>query len=230
MKLVPHSNSEDASPLHEFNACHEPAGSGAGGQFCSGDIRVGMTSARGGWTGRPPKQVFTEMRAFERELKGLKGVTHVEVKPGVGGWEGGSEPSWVVRYRGNGAAKRLVIKTAKQFDQDGILMLHPCRGEDCDPAVDLRFDRPIGKTARGMVESILVVEGMGGWTWLKSGGRSVLRMVSVPAWGGEAKKHLTASRRIMRHLRQAGLGVRPRLRKVRAEGIGRDLYDSLVAS
>lgn len=232
MRLIPHSNSEDNAPLVEFNACHSPKD----GKFCSGPdskaatTRIGMTSARQGWTGRPAKQVFTEMRAFERDLKGIKGVTNVSVVPGVGGWEGGSEPSWVVSYRGNGEAKRLVLKTAKQFDQDGILMLHPCRGANCDPAVDLRFDKPVGKTGRTLIESVLVGEGLGGWTWLKSGGRSVLRLVSVPAWGGETQKHLASTRRVMRHLRRAGLGVRSRIRAVKAEGIGRDLYDSLMAA
>lgn len=216
--------------FHEFNSCHSPDD----GKFCSGTnaatTRVGMTSARQGWTGRPARQVFTEMRAFERELRGIKGVTHVSVAPGVGGWDGGSEPSWVVSYRGNGEAKRLVLKTAKQFDQDGVLMLYPCRGANCDPAVDLRFDTPLGKSTRAIIESVLVGEGLGGWTWMKSKGHAVLRMVSVPAWGGDAQKHLASTRRVMRHLRKAGLGVKSRIRAVRAEGIGRDLYDPLMAT
>lgn len=215
--------------FYEFNQCHEPAGSPVGGRFAQrgrcGDTTVGITSARPEKGGRA---VFDDMRGFEASLKAVKGVTNVKVSPGLGAWEGGSEPTWVVSYRGNGEARRLLARTGKQFNQDGVLLMKPCRGRGCDPAVELHFDRGVGGAARDAVHGILKTHGMGGWTWYKSGGQTVLRMVSVPAWGGDRAAHLAASRDISASLARAGLTHKARLRGVRAEVLTRENYDTVI--
>ena len=38
---------------------------------------------------------------------------------------------------------------------------------------------------RGEIETILAAEGFQGWTWSRTGGRTTLRLVSVPQWGGD---------------------------------------------
>ena len=202
--------------IQEFNACHTKHS----GEFCSGSAltRVGITSQRpvGAEGHKSNRQVFHQMREFEGTLKALPGVTNVRVQPGLGSWEGGSEASWVVSYRGNGAATKLLARTAQTFDQDAVLMMKGCRGRRCDPAVDLRFDRAVTIPQRNAIQQILVANGMGGWSWLKSEGKTVLRMVSVPAWGGNSRKHIRGTRNISAGLSKLGLTHRVRIKSVRA--------------
>lgn len=209
--------------LREFNRCHTPAGSGRGGQFCGDTTMVGITSAR---PGRSNAEVFRTMREFEARLKAT-GVANVRVQPGVGAWEGGAEGSWVVSYRGNGAATRLIAQTAKAFTQDAVLMMKGCRGRKCDPAVEMRFDRAVTPTQRLAVQQTLVAHGLGGWTWFKSGGKTVLRMVAVPAWGGSRRKHLIATRKISAVLSRKGFGHRTAVKGVTATVLDASTYDTV---
>lgn len=218
-----------AAQLREFNRNHEPAGSPAGGRFAhkTSTTSVGITSAR---PGREARAVFENMRTFEGELKKVHGISHVSVKPGLGAWEGGSEPTWVVSYRGNGAARRLLARTAKTYDQDGVLLLKPCHGQSCDPSVELTFEQAVAGPVRAAVHATLAKHGMGGWTWFKQRGKTVLRMVSVPAWGSNRASHLMATRAISKRLSEAGLRHTMRVKPVRAEALGRDNYDAVIGS
>jgi len=202
------------------------------GQF----TRVAMTSQRpeSDPGHQPNKDVFRHMREFHEQLEALPGVSSVSVKPGVGGWEGGSESMWQIYYKGNGEARKLVARTAKQFDQDAVLILNACKkGQDCQPAVELSFDDAISPGAREDVHKLLVAHGISGWTWQKRNGKTLLRMVSVPQWGSEAKQHQQATVAISEHLRKNGLKNHRKVHKVAVsvmEREGTNSYDAVIKS
>jgi hypothetical protein len=229
------------TPLHEFNACHEPAGQPTGGQFCADTVKVGITSARpkGDPDYRANKQVFADMRAFESRLKALPGVRAVSVKPGLGAWEGGNEATWAVSYRGNGEATKLLAETGKRYQQDAVLLLKGCTGPGCDAAVELVFDRGVSANVRDAIHDVLTSERspdgglvIGGWTWLKRNGRPVLRMVSVPDYGGDAARHTAATARISQTLQGLGLTHQTNRQGVRVTLMQREgphAYDTYLA-
>lgn len=182
------------------------------GQFA----RVMMTSQRA--EGDPGHQenrdVFKAMREFEGKLKALPGVSRAVVKPGVGGWEGGREAMWQIYYRGNGEATKLIAATAKRYNQDSVLMLKGCTGENCQPVVELSFAHGVSGEARKVVEDILVANGIGGWTWMKKHDHTELRMVYVPQWSERsAEAHRQATIRVSQLLRERGLGNKRHVKK-----------------
>lgn len=179
------------------------AGAGAGGEGSDRKTRVGITSAR---PGRPSEQVYADMRDFEGRLRQIESVAGVSVKPGVGGWEGGEEPTWVVEYEGNGEALRLLAETGKQFNQDAVLIMTPPGDEGGQPVIDWHFGEAISEGERDAIQDLLVDSGIGGWTWYRdTGGQSVLRAVAVPQWGGSAGAHLKAADLVSDLFSQAGL-------------------------
>jgi hypothetical protein len=199
------------------------------GQF----TRVAMTSQRPVYDPehKENKVVFQHMGEFKKALSALPGVSRVSVKPGVGGWDGGSESMWQVYYRGNGEARKLVARTAKAFNQDSVLILKKCGGQDCQPAVELSFEGGVDTTTREYIHGILVKNGITGWTWMKRDGKTLLRMVSVPQWGGVAEKHQKDTVTISQKLRSAGLENHRRVHKVRVEVMereGENSYDRFI--
>lgn len=166
--------------------------------------QVGITSAR---PGKEARVVFEDMRAFANALDSLEGTSDVVVQPGLGGWEGGSEPTWVVEYKGNGEAMAMLAVVGKQFDQDAILVMHgPDEGGENEPVVEWHFSDPVIPAEREAVEGLLVANGIGGWTWYrKPGGFSVLRAVNISTWGGNRDKHLTTADRLGTLFEAAGM-------------------------
>lgn len=166
------------------------AGDGGGGKR-----KVGITSAK---PGKESRQVFEEMREFESAMAKLRGVSGLRIKPGVGGWEGGQEPTWVVEFSGDGEAEALIAETAKKHNQDAVLLMDPCgSGEDCQPVIDWEFSDPVIPAERDQIAQILPEMGMGGWTWFrKPNGHSVLRVVSVPQWGAVAEEYIRISEQL----------------------------------
>jgi hypothetical protein len=203
------------------------------GQF----TRVAMTSQRpeDDPEHKENKEVFKHMRAFEQGLKALPGVSRVSVKPGVGGWNGGSESMWQIYYRGNGEARKLVARTAKQYNQDSVLVLNKCeKGADCQPAVELFFKGGISPQTREHIHATLLAHGITGWTWMKRDGKSLLRMVNVPpwsTWGADGVKHQQATATISRELHEYGID---NFRKVHKVGVsimereGAHSYDAII--
>ena len=147
---------------------------------------VGITSARpvGEPDFRQNKQVFADMREFGDKLKAIKGVRDVTVKPGVGAWLGGHEPTWVVSYKGNGEANRLLAQTGKDKNQDAVLVMRPATNpETASPIKEFVFKSPVGTRFMQAMEGTLAkTAGFGGWSWFKDGGQSVLRCAFVPQW------------------------------------------------
>jgi hypothetical protein len=218
----------------------EPKGSAIGGQFTEGTVQEGPDFTRVAITSQRPegdpghqanKEVFQHMHEFQSRLEALPGVTRVSVKPGVGGWDGGSESMWQVFYRGNGAARRLVAQTAKTFNQDAVLVLKKCTGSNCQPAVELSFAGGVSPVVREKVHAVLVKNGIQGWTWMKRGGKTLLRMVSVPQWGGVAEKHQKATAAVSQKLREDGLENHRSVHKVAVsvmEREGDNSYDRII--
>jgi hypothetical protein len=192
---------------------------------------VGITSARTPSDPehyRPNKQVAAEMRALEGTLKGLPGVRAVDVKPALGQWADGAEFSWAVSYVGNGEARKVLAKEGKTWNQDAVLILRrPKPGETPDGATELSFDRPVGMATRTALAAYMGSLGLGGWTWYKRNGRTTLRIVSVPQWGGTPEAHKAAMATLAGKLRAQGLGIRERPLKVKAEVYAREGGDGV---
>lgn len=217
-------------PSGSEQAAH--AGSGGSGQKATGDgtISVGITSNK---EGREPAQVFEEMRDFEAGMRQLSGVSGVSVKPGVGGWDGGSEPTWVVEYQGNGEALSLIAQTGKEFNQDAVMLMRAATPDNSEPVVDWTFDEALSPTARDRIERMLVAAGGGGWTWFRSrNGRRTLRVVNVPRWSGRnAAEHLRMADSLSADLAQAGLRFSVTNSNAAVdlmERVGEDAYDNYI--
>jgi hypothetical protein len=155
------------------------------------NTRVGITSARPERKGE--SDIYADMADFAKNLKSIKTVSGVTVEPGQGGWEGGSEPTWVVSYDGNGEATQLLARTGLRYNQDGVLIYKPCEGGDCSPVIDWVFEGELDATDQTIVESALVDSGIGGWTWFANSGKLTLRALSVPQWGGDADAHMQSA-------------------------------------
>jgi len=175
----------NSDQLAEFNPCHVPAGSSGGGQFCPATM-VGITSSPpSGVAPRSNRTIFgRDMKAFAAKLSRIPGVSDTTVKPGVGAWDGGGEPTWVVRYRGNGQARKLLAATGKQYKQQAVLVMHSCKGSSCSPMHDITFAGGVNTAQREEVGRALAARGFGGWTWHKDGGKTKLRVAFVSQWAG----------------------------------------------
>lgn len=161
------------------------AGAGAGGTV----HRAGITSAR---PGKTTEQVRAEMEPFRRDLSAV--AKDVSVSMGIGGWEGGEEPSWVTEYKNGSDALAVVARYAKKYEQDAALVFKGARKGDpgAAPMQSLSFDRPLARPAMEVIETQLVAQGIGGWTWSKRNGKTSLIVTTVESWGGDAKKDLAA--------------------------------------
>jgi|OpeIllAssembly_1097287.scaffolds.fasta_scaffold00231_7 hypothetical protein len=233
MNLTP--DSWGSRRLKEFNQCHEPGGRPTGGRFCSREVtRVGITTARtpGDPLHRPNRTVAEQMRTLEGNLKRLPGVRGVEVKPALGQWDGGSEFSFAVSYIGNGQARRMLAELGRAWNQDAVLLLRaPKKGETPDAAFEFIFERAVEMDERRGLAGVMGKMGFGGWTWYKRNGKTVLRLVSVPQWGGDNEKHRRASMRLGGVLSRAGHGYRVRELKIKAEVMersGANSYDAVL--
>jgi len=213
MHLIPDSY----GVLREFNQCHSPED----GKFCSGSgaTRVGITSYRAGATNRA---TFDAMRAFEAKLTAIPGVRQVAVQPAQGAYHGGWEPSWSVQYRGNGEARRLLAATGQAHQQDAVLVMQGCRGNlGCNSiGTEFVFDKPVSLARREGLAKLFGAHGLGGWTWYKSGGKTTLRMVAVPHWGGTVAGHTKVMASLRRSFGKLGMGHQTRHTKLHVETLG----------
>lgn len=199
---------------------------------------AGITSYR---PGREYEQVFQEMRDFESRMRGFAGVTNLSVRPGVGGWDHGTEPTWIVEYEGNGQALAEMASTAKAFNQDGVLIMHAAGTEEVsglgslEPVVDWTFDEHLTPSERRDIEGLLddAAEGNAGWTWLRGPqGERILRFVNVPDWTGRSgAEHLRLTDEVSADLSAAGFqfGVTNQNVSVRTMNReGPNSYDSYI--
>jgi len=189
-----------------------------------GRTQVGITSAR---PGKTQKQIEAEMHEFEEMMKETP-VENLTVQMGTGGWEGGSEPTWVTQYDGDGEAVKVLAEAGKKWDQDGVLVMrHVQKGGQ--PQTRLSFGETLGEPEMRGVEKMLVSEGIGGWTWGQGAKGPELIMTSIPQWGGEAKKHSAASKVVHSALRDAGYSVGLSTKRVDVTVMERDSYDDFIS-
>lgn len=161
------------------------------GEGGGGKTAVGVTSAR---PGKESGQVFEEMRSFAGELNQIPTIKNVSVTPGLGGWQGGRESTWVVSYEGNGDAMRLIARTAKLHEQEGVLFTRP--GGD-EPVSSFAFSDRVTPNERDEVENLLSEVGVGGWQWFRlPSGNPTLRIVNVPQYGGDAESHRQSMKKL----------------------------------
>jgi hypothetical protein len=143
------------------------------------------------------------------------------------------EASWVVSYKGNGEATRLLAKVAKEYNQDSVLIVKGQGGDgQSSVASEFEFDHEVDGDVRLGVQSMLTEERFGGWTWFKrdGSGKTVLRAVAVPQWGAVPADHHEASRRLSETLGQRGLTHRLLEKPVSVQTLERDKgdYDRLA--
>lgn len=195
-----------------------------GNQWTEGTTHVGITSARPGRMSS--KQVERDMHEFHAELRAVPGVSAVSVVKGQGIFFGAAEPTWVVSYKGNGEARRLLAKTADKYDQDAVLMMK--RGKT-DAAVDLTFDRHISAGRLQHIQAELSKQGLAGGTWFNRQGRTpTLRMASVQAWGGNKAEHLAATKALHARLGQLGMKSTMATHDIDTEVIERKDYSTII--
>ena len=181
---------------------------------------VGITSQRpeddpGHQTNR---EVFTAMRVFASRLAAIPTVKNAVVKPGLGAWGGGGEATWVTSYDGNGEALKLVRDMARQYNQDGVLMIQPGQGNT--PVHEMTFERPLRQRQMDQIGDAMAQRGLGGWSWFKSGGKTMLRAAFVQEWATEDVPTPEAFANAMRGVNRAianAPNMRHRSRVVRAK-------------
>jgi len=182
-------------------------------------VQVGITSFKTE-KGQTPKQMKKDMDELERELK-KTGVKNLSVKLGTGGWEGGSEPTFVIQFEGDGAARKVLARKAKEWDQSAVIIMeHVKKGGH--PQTRISFGEALTEVEYRAVERGLLDAsnrhgaGMGGWTWGRDmSGHPVLIMQCIPKWGGVPDKHITASKDLLAQLK--GLGYDASMRKLGAK-------------
>jgi hypothetical protein len=195
-----------------------------------GKFTVGMTSSRPDRSDN--KIIFSDMREFESNLKKIPTISDVTVKPGVGAWQGVMSPTWIVSYKGNGQAKKLIAETGKRYNQDAVLMMREAKPDKAgSPMGEFTFAGAVGPQLRERVGGLLAEHGVGGWTWFKSNGRVMLRAASVPQWGGQAEAHLESMRSVQKGLQDLGIQYDYATRAMHVEVLERDgerSYDTVI--
>ena len=167
-----------------------------------GRKKAGLTSHR---PGRNPREVFQEMRDFEKKLRSLSGVKDVTVSPGVGAWQGGREPTWIIDYAGNGNALELIRRTAAEYNQDAAILLGDPQGTE-GSVTEITFGESIEPEERGEIENILIEAGQTGWTWSReTGGRAKMTLMSLPQYEPDAAAHTARMERVLAQIQATGM-------------------------
>ena len=78
-------------------------------------------------------------------------------------------------------------------------------GTGGQPQSRIRFESPLDKAEMRAVESVLVANGVGGWTWGREGGKVTLMATCIPQWGGEANAHRQSIRNALEAISANGL-------------------------
>jgi hypothetical protein len=208
---------------------------GGPGRAGSGpSVRVGITSFRE-TKGQAMEQLKKDMASLEDDLEATP-VQDVSVSLGTGGWEGGSEPTFVTQYRGNGAAKKVLAEKAKEWNQDGVILVEQVK-KGGTPESRLNFSEPLNEGQMRKAEQALLAAserhgaGIGGWTWANNGGKGPELITDcIPQWGGNPDSHAAAVKETMSMLKEMGLGSSYSESRVKVETWSRDEgdYDRVI--
>jgi hypothetical protein len=202
-------------------------GEGGGAAAPGGTYQVGITSARP-WKSAP--QVEREMADFKKLMEGTP-VKNLSVDLGRGGWEGGSEPTFVTQYSGNGEALKALARFAKKHNQDAVLVQRYTTENDPQgqPQNRVSFNEPMNMKILKGIEAVLVQSGLGGWTWANLKTKPTLIATCVPEFGGEKSAHLKAFAAAMAALTETGIDFTEEgTWYVIPDAIGRDEYDAYL--
>jgi 2'-5' RNA ligase len=203
----------------KFNPYHEPAGSPIGGQFASAEAGtspagpqhfVGITSATG--SHRDPKQIAAEMNSFVQTLEDA-GIAGVHAHLGTGAWlnpatgQVEAEPTWVLRYRGNGKALRWLGNAARAHDQEAVLLMTRVAPETPGSVRRFQWDfgQPLSADNLHSVAQIATNSGITSWTYDARTGR--MSSVFVEQWDnglGSEAMHIAHAAIFSRQLARAG--------------------------
>lgn len=171
-----------------------------GGSAPRSTTRVGVTSSREGVSSR---SVFVAMGEFEQDLKRVRGVSGINVQPGLGGWEGGREPTWIVEYKGNGEALELLQDVGRKYDQDAILLFSEAKKGSGSLMLDYILNDSVQPVERDIIEDAVTANGIGGWSWYRTpDGRRSLRLVHVPQWAGDEAAFVSGTKGLITFLNE----------------------------
>lgn len=197
-------------------------------------VRVGITSFKDD-QGQGLEQLKKDMAALEDDLDATP-AQDVTVSLGTGGFEGGSEPTFVTQFRGNGQARKALAKRAKEWNQDSVIVTTPVK-RGGTPEGRLSFNRPLDEAEiRKVNQTVLAASkkvdaGIGGWTWSQGKNGPEFIANCIPGWGGNPETHIQAMRAAMTVLEKAGLGASLSEGRAKVEVWERDSgdYDRIIA-
>lgn len=187
-------------------------------------FQVGITSAR---PGTSLDKIRRDMQDFEEEMRKTP-VKELSVELGTGAWEGGGEPTWIVRYRGNGEALKMLAMTGKKHNQDGVLIMQKVKSGG-QPLSELSFDMELDTSQYETIGNILSEAGFGGWTWGTRGGKTLLQIACIPQWGGDAKSHNAATQEVKSALAEIGYKVNLGSEQIKPTVMERDTYGDFIS-
>jgi hypothetical protein len=202
-------------------------GGSAPGRADAPRFQIGITSAR---EGRPLSQIKKEMGQF-REALGATSVENLSVELGTGAWEGGSEPTWVTRYRGNGAATKVLAATGKKHNQDAVLVMRRTRaGEEGQPLSEFLFKQELDTTQFQAIGDVLAANGFGGWTWGRRGGKTLLQIAHIPEWSDfDVSGHRAASEAVKDALSGMGYAASLGTEQIQTTIMDDSNYDDFIS-
>jgi len=188
--------------------------------------RIGVTSDR---EGKSPERVRLQMEFFTKQLQKIPGVSHVSVKEGRGGWQGGGEITWVTTYRGDGEAKKLLARLGKATNQDAVLITEETMKDDpeAQPRGEITFTHRLSKASIEGIEQALAKLKFGGWTWVTAGRKTRLVLIHVPPWAEwDAETHRNKVQEAGQILQQVGVSNQVTFRPMKVEVM--EDYDAIL--
>jgi hypothetical protein len=102
-------------------------------------------------------------------------------------------------------------------------------GETPDHGLEFRMPEA-SQAVRKAIEKVFVDNKIGGWTWFKDGGQTVLRTFAVPEWGGDNRLIRAVRAKVDKGLRESGVTKRASriLRSYKAEVLYRGDYANVA--
>lgn len=183
---------------------------GGPGRAGFGDtVRVGITSFKDD-KGQTAKRLEKDMDELKSALEDTP-AHDVTVALGTGGFEGGSEPTFVTQFRGDGEARKALARKAKEWNQDSVIVTTPVK-EGGTPEGRLSFSRALDAAEIEKVNQTILAAsdklgaGIGGWTWAQGKDGPEFIANCIPEWGGNPETHIQAMRAAKEILKKSGLG------------------------
>jgi len=173
------------------------------------------------------------MDELRRDL-GKTGVRNLSVELGTGGWEGGSEPTFITSFEGDGKARRVLAEKAKKWDQEAVIIMQYVQ-KGGQPQTRISFGEALTEQEHRAIEKGLLgasrrhKANIGGWTWGQgANGHPELIVQCIPQWGGNSKSHVEASQDLLDRLQKIGYDASLRKLRTRIEVWEAKDYDRIL--